>query len=346
MKQLNLFNHTPFNNSGNDAFYTLLCFQYMSDPEGTKIPQPRSAQKDGFPVVASSSNVYSLDRGRDRHSRHFSNGMGGPHHFGGAHDEFGGPTGQRMSIASNGSSSIPFGPFPGMPLPRMSTSGSSKFNPNHASRNSIHSSAMPQNGSSRSLRNVPSPKHTKSVSPVRREGSRATDDSEVFKPPQAPFAREGRQGGRTRSFGAFEDQQNASRNAAMQRTMQGGSSASLQPPNSAPPIPISRPGIRVTHHKEANGGVAPAQRESSGSGRRSPESISGRSGRSFAGSLGIKASNAAVRERSKEKRSGLSEEKRPQSDVLPNAIGKHVKDGEEKSGGGFLATMRRLSLRP
>lgn len=41
----------PYNNSGNDAFYTLLIFQYLIDPEGTQVPPPKVAKRDGMPVV-------------------------------------------------------------------------------------------------------------------------------------------------------------------------------------------------------------------------------------------------------------------------------------------------------
>ncbi|KAG8895839.1 hypothetical protein FRC00_006833 [Tulasnella sp. 408] len=42
----------PFNNSGNDAFYTLLAFQHLLEPETTRLPPPRVKQRDGYPMVA------------------------------------------------------------------------------------------------------------------------------------------------------------------------------------------------------------------------------------------------------------------------------------------------------
>ncbi|KAG8982484.1 hypothetical protein FRB90_006757, partial [Tulasnella sp. 427] len=42
----------PFNNSGNDAFYTLLAFQHLIEPETTRLPPPRVKQRDGYPMVA------------------------------------------------------------------------------------------------------------------------------------------------------------------------------------------------------------------------------------------------------------------------------------------------------
>ncbi|KAG8901395.1 hypothetical protein FRB99_005331 [Tulasnella sp. 403] len=48
---------SPFNNSGNDAFYTLLSFQYLVDPEGTRIPPPKASKREGFPMVASMPNM-------------------------------------------------------------------------------------------------------------------------------------------------------------------------------------------------------------------------------------------------------------------------------------------------
>ncbi|KAG9034183.1 hypothetical protein FRB95_013702 [Tulasnella sp. JGI-2019a] len=48
---------SPFNNSGNDAFYSLLMFQYLIDPEGTRIPPPKVAKRDGLPMVVPSAAV-------------------------------------------------------------------------------------------------------------------------------------------------------------------------------------------------------------------------------------------------------------------------------------------------
>ncbi|KAG8883948.1 hypothetical protein FRB98_002728 [Tulasnella sp. 332] len=50
----------PFNNSGNDAFYTLLMFQYLIDPEGTRIPPPKVAQRDGMPMVVPTMSMSSV----------------------------------------------------------------------------------------------------------------------------------------------------------------------------------------------------------------------------------------------------------------------------------------------
>ncbi|KAG8971910.1 hypothetical protein FRC05_010579 [Tulasnella sp. 425] len=344
----------PFNNSGNDSFYTLLAFQHLLEPETTQLPPPRAKQRDGYPMVAAqpmpqngmmNGGMRSLN-GNGAATRTLSVGI----------DELGvaqqATLQARMSMMNGSMPSF----FPPGTTPQNggSSSGSIKggtgprgrppnSGPNKSDREmearrrsgSMPRSIGPSGPSSPRLapdqqRSSSRPKLVSPNSgsshghggptPNRRPAHNRTDSSDDFTPPQAPFARDPFErsnslpGRRGRNSGSFSSMDDFG-------SQRRNSNAPGRPSPSAPTTPTSippSPSITVTDHN----GLRTSGDRSSGSSRE----VAARNMNRSAPAISLNE----------------PKEQRPQSEVITSTSRASTKDK-----GGFLSnTFKRLSMKP
>ncbi len=320
----------PFNNSGNDAFYTLVAFQYLIDPENTRIPPARTSKREGFPMVATAPgplNQLSSSSAKYRKRSSMSTeevAAGGwqarLNTMNGSSPSFtvpvndADPRGRPSALRSSTYDSRRSGSFSrpnGGPAVDSGSGGSGASSPRFAppEYGSTSSRHKPVNGTGSNGRGG---KAFPSRPPLPRGDSSDSDLS----PPHAPFARDDYPKNRRNGSSYSSDDSGPRRASPLPGASPQTRSNSTRISPATASGAHSSPSIVVTEH----GAMAARNRKDSNHAERNTISSDPRSENSGTVSL-----NDPV--------------KRPQSELTPASP-------KSSKGGGFLSSFRRLSIRP